>query len=230
MTAPVLKPVDPAIDPLDGAFGGVYGRSVFGSDGFGGPELGAGFSDLYYRILMGTLPPGAYTDDDVAPHAVVRKAAAAGLGSGLELIYQLADEVFPQYATECLGDWEGLYGIGSALLEGSLDARRANLLAAVRGGKPCTVAAFTEQMAGALGEGTFTIYENLTSYNPAEPDDVFFVFVWRDPTQPGTYDTKTAQRIADRFKESHVLITVGESKAFKTNDPYSRTNRDILGA
>ena len=64
----------------------------------------------------------------------------------------------------------------------------------------------------------------------AEEWQIFHAFVHRDPadTENG-YDVANAKRQMDRAAQGHTLITVGESAAFKTNDPYSLTNRDILG-
>lgn len=58
----------------------------------------------------------------------------------------------------------------------------------------------------------------------------FTAFVHREPTDAGTYDIKETQRTLDRIKQAHTLLRVGESDSFKTDDPYSLTDRDLLGS
>lgn len=59
---------------------------------------------------------------------------------------------------------------------------------------------------------------------------VFQVFVHREPTDDGWYSIKLAQRTANRCKLGHTLMLVGESDCFRCDDPYSLTNRDVLGS
>jgi len=180
----------------------------------------------YYRMLLGLRPPGAYDDDDSSLQAIILAGEAEGFGIALEMIEQLPTELSPVTTTECLEDWEELYNV--AVPDGASDAeRRETILGLHRGGKPCNIDGFSEQLEPILG--TFEIQENLAA-DVTEEESIFFVFVFRDPTDPGTYDILAAQRLADRVKEAHLLILVGESEAFQSNDEYSRTNRDIVGA
>lgn len=58
---------------------------------------------------------------------------------------------------------------------------------------------------------------------------VFQLFVHRDPRDAGSYDLQEAQQQADRAKQGHTLIMVGESDQFRAGDPHSLTGRDVLG-
>jgi hypothetical protein len=58
---------------------------------------------------------------------------------------------------------------------------------------------------------------------------IFEAHVIRRPTDPGTYDIKQAQRLCDSVKLGHTLVLVGETDAFKCDDPYSLCDRDLLG-
>jgi hypothetical protein len=71
--------------------------------------------------------------------------------------------------------------------------------------------------------------QRLSNLHADNPDQIFFTFVWRRPGDAGVYDLTSAQRLADRMAPGHVLIAVGESCVFQVNDPYSLTDRDILG-
>lgn len=63
-----------------------------------------------------------------------------------------------------------------------------------------------------------------------EDENIFFAFVHRDPEDGGNYDIVDAQNICDRMKQAHALIYVGESDCFRCDDPYSLTDRDVLGS
>ncbi len=56
----------------------------------------------------------------------------------------------------------------------------------------------------------------------------FHGFVFRDPSDSGTYDINQAQRVLDKAKSGHTLWRIGESNSFKCDDPYSLTDRDVL--
>lgn len=62
------------------------------------------------------------------------------------------------------------------------------------------------------------------------PTNKFFFFVHRDPNDVGNYNVKTAQTVLDRVKSAHTLGIVGESDCFRCDDPYSLTDRDVLGS
>jgi len=66
----------------------------------------------------------------------------------------------------------------------------------------------------------------LTSF----PDPKFTFFVHREPSDPGEYSIRNAQRSMDRFAQGHTVGAVGESDDFLTDDPFSLTDRDVLGS
>ncbi|MCA9667388.1 MAG: DUF2313 domain-containing protein [Myxococcales bacterium] len=60
-------------------------------------------------------------------------------------------------------------------------------------------------------------------------EDLLIAFVHRRPDDPGDYNLAEAQRLADKARQAHTLLLVGESDVFKAGDPYSLCGRDILG-
>lgn len=60
--------------------------------------------------------------------------------------------------------------------------------------------------------------------------EIFYGFVHCDPYDSGEYNLKKAQAILDRIKQAHTFIRIGESDCFRCDDPYSLTERDILGS
>lgn len=64
-----------------------------------------------------------------------------------------------------------------------------------------------------------------------ESDRVYQWYVYRDPTLvPTSYDLKGAQSVLEQMKPAHTVGTAVESKAMLCDDPYSRCDRDPLGA
>jgi hypothetical protein len=78
-----------------------------------------------------------------------------------------------------------------------------------------------------LTHNNVEVIERLASWG-GDAGLVFSIFVHRQPGDDD-YNIKAAQNIADRIKHAHTLITVGESDCFRCDDPYSRTDRDVLG-
>lgn len=62
------------------------------------------------------------------------------------------------------------------------------------------------------------------------PEDIYFAFVHRRPGDSGNYDLVAAQRLCDKAAPGHALLIVGESDCFRCDDPYSLTDRDVLGS
>lgn len=68
-----------------------------------------------------------------------------------------------------------------------------------------------------------------TTTAPSTASLIYQTFVHRRPSDAGSYDLVNAQRLADRLAQGHAPIIVGESVSFETDDPYSLTDRDLLG-
>jgi hypothetical protein len=87
------------------------------------------------------------------------------------------------------------------------------------------------RIAYSLLRNNVELHEYRADQIPADdPARIFWAFVHRDPNDGGAYDLAGAQRICDRVKWGHSLIIVGESDCFRCDDPFSLTERDILGA
>lgn len=87
------------------------------------------------------------------------------------------------------------------------------------------------RIAYDLQRNNVELHEYRADQVPADdPERIFWAFIHRDPSDGGSYDIAGAQRISDRVKWGHTQIIVGESDCFRCEDPYSLTDRDILGA
>lgn len=69
----------------------------------------------------------------------------------------------------------------------------------------------------------------LSIVDPLASNHKFFFFVHRSPLDAGNYSIAEAQSAIDKIKSGHTLGGVGESDYFLTDDPYSLTDRDVLG-
>jgi len=80
-------------------------------------------------------------------------------------------------------------------------------------------------------ENNVEIIEHTLATVPAgDPEEKFHAFVHRDPDDAGTYQLDKAQRELDRAKQAHTYMRIGESDCFRCDDPYSLTDRDVLGS
>lgn len=87
----------------------------------------------------------------------------------------------------------------------------------------------TTQVQYDTDHNNVELIERLQSYG-GDAGFVFLAFVHRDPDDAvNSYNITEAQRQADRLKQAHGLILVGESDCFRCDDNYSLTDRDILG-
>jgi hypothetical protein len=59
---------------------------------------------------------------------------------------------------------------------------------------------------------------------------IYAFYLYRPPTDPGTYYVGVAQEILDDFVQSHTKGKVIESIAMICDDPYSLCDRDLIGA
>ena len=93
---------------------------------------------------------------------------------------------------------------------------------------------FQEALASILGQesGDVVVIETTRAQAIAQNDDqeIYRFFVYRDPTDPGTYDIVAAQEEIDRIAQSHTKGHAIESIGMIVNDPFSLVNRDIIGA
>lgn len=175
-------------------------------------------------------------DTDCTARILAYGAATAAGGHGHLLLDLLETELFPQLASELLPEWEAMLEIVPP--SGATDdERREALLTKWRGGVSLSVGDLRKVLAPVLDQLEANV--DIREADPTETSGtcgVFTAFVFRDPTLAGadggtaSYNIREAQRACDRLKSGHVRILVGESEDFLTNDPYSLTNRDILGS
>lgn len=114
--------------------------------------------------------------------------------------------------------------------EVSLVRRKAGLLA-WNAGATYDAAADVETLWVAHGSqvNNVDVAEFLTS-EVNDASDIFFGFVKRSSFDLESYDLANAQRVADRAKQAHTLLLVGESNEFAVDDLMSLVDRDTLGA
>lgn len=80
-------------------------------------------------------------------------------------------------------------------------------------------------------ENNVEIYEQTKAYCDLVGDAsrIFEATVIRRPSDSGSCDLATAQRVCDSAKQAHTLIIVGESDEFLCDDDGSLCDRDLLG-
>lgn len=143
----------------------------------------------------------------------------------------LIEEADPRTAVELLPEYERELDLEST---GSTAERQARITAwTIRqaGYKPQD---FYDALAPLLGTPItdFLIIERSPQQASSafgDQREIFRFFIYRDPTQPGTYQIDDAQDLVDSMKPSHTAGYVIESVNFLIEDPFSLTDRDVLG-
>lgn len=187
----------------------------------------------FARMLIRLWPPGRFLTD---PDSVIYKLMLAN-GDELARLQQrqidLLEEADPRTTSELLPEWERQYGLTDT--SGTDDERRARLQTRILSlfGFSTRPADYQQMLAPVLDLDPAQVQVIEISAAAAaavnRPRDVYKFYIFRDPALPGAPDLVFAQDEVDRVKHSHTRGTVIESVSFKTDDPKSLTDRDLLG-
>jgi len=166
-----------------------------------------------------------------APDGGVGAAELLALGDTVDAattqtVEAIRDESFPDTATEMLDEWEAALGLPSQTNQ-SAATRRASILAATRstfGGSPADIlAAIRAIVPGA------TLQETPAVLLP-DPREVFRYCVGLgaayDDVETRTKVSAVCTRMQPAYAQHRLVATV----TFKTDDPLSLTDRDVLGS
>ncbi len=187
--------------------------------------------EAYARMMKLLLPPGPLWRLDADSNlSKVFLAASDELvrvdGRGETLIA----EADPRTADELLPDWERLLDLDST---GTLDERRSRVVARLIARQRYRPADFQLALAPLLGQDVADVVVIETSRADAiatgDDRDIYRAHIYRDPTEPGTYDLAAAQALCDAIKPAHTEVKVIESIDFLCDDPFSLCDRDLLG-
>lgn len=207
-----------------------------------GAALGSGAADTrgaYQRQLMELLPPGIVWrllgDSQLSRFLL---AAAEELGRLHCRAGDMLIEVDTTTTGELLTDWEGLFGLRPA--DGDLPPqRRAAVTARLVRRQRFRPIDYQRALAPILGQDVEDVdVRERTRANvipmavilSIDQREIFRYFIYRDPGLPGNYSVTDAQALVDAMQPAHTKGYVIESIDFKTDDPLSLTDRDLLGA
>lgn len=181
----------------------------------------------YTRMLAALLPPGRVWRLVDSVLLKLLTASADELGRVDARAADLLDEAIPSTAVELLPEYESELGIDAAT---TIEERQARIVARRIARQRYRPADFVAALEPLLG--TVTVIETSHALAVAMGDvrEIFRFFIYRDPTDPGTYYLDAAQELVDAMKPSHTAGHVIESDDFLCDDPYSLCDRDILGA
>lgn len=151
-----------------------------------------------------------------------------GLGFAWAQLEELLENYLPDRATRLLPRWEAICGIQPGPRD-TYQQRRNRILAFMRQIAGYSVDQIVKAVAPVLAcqPSDLTVIENTNT--GLNPEVVWIWFIFRDPSVPGSPDVPAAQRIIDQMRPAHTLGVVGQSRNFLCDDPFSLTDRDILG-
>lgn len=193
------------------------------------PALAA--PNAYSGMLASLLPPGRLWRLTGSTLANLFAACADELGRFDARVKNLLDEDDPSTASELLPDYQRELAIGATSSNAELSAQVVARTVAQQGFRPID---FQNALAKplALAPSSISVIERTPAQASAMGgvSEIYRFFIYRDPTQPGTYFLSSAQAIVDTIKPSHTIGTVIESVNFLCDDPHSLCDRDLLGA
>jgi uncharacterized protein YmfQ (DUF2313 family) len=185
----------------------------------------------YASMLINLLPPGKVW------RLVGSQLRDLFIGSADELtrlherIDNLLDESVPTTLSELLAEAESELALAPT---GTTTERKARVVSRQLARQRYRPVDFQNALALLLGQaaGSVVVIERTPSSAVviADAREIFRFFIYRDPTAPGTYYLTSAQQLVNQIKPSHTVGHVIESISFLCDDPYSLTDRDLLGA
>lgn len=192
-------------------------------------------TDLEFaRMLVRLWPSGKYRRDPESNIFKAMRAAGDELARLQQRQIDLLTESDPRTTSELLPEWEEQHGLIDS--SGTEDERRARLETRILSlfGFSTRPADWRAVLAPVLdlNPAQIVIIEvnAVDAAAVGRPRDHYLFFIYRNPALPGTPDIEFAQAEVDRIKHSHTRGTVIESIDFLTDDPFSLTDRDLLGA
>ena len=188
-------------------------------------------ADSYASALAALLPPGRLwrlLGAALLPKLLLGSAdELARLDARAEV---LRLESIPTNATELLSEYEAELEL---VATGTNAERRARIVARYIARQRYRPADFQLALAPLLGQlaAAVVVIERTPAQAVAMGDarEIFRFFIYRNPASPGTYDLAGAQALITKIKPSHTLGYAIESINFLCDDPYSLTDRDLLG-
>lgn len=228
-----LLPAGAALHPG----GGGAAEDAFQFDAFenafqGGKEAPAVVVARYARMLMNLLPPGKLWRwiGDALLYKLLA-ACADELGRLEARSAQLLDESISSTAAELIPEYERELDLPSDGTDAERQARVVALEFAQQGVRPVD---FQTALAPLLGQDAVDVVvierSRADAIAMADDREIYRFFVYRNPALTGTYYLAAAQALVDKIAQSHTKGHVIESVNFLTDDPFSLTDRDVLGA
>ncbi len=186
----------------------------------------------YSRMMMALLPPGRlWRTVASGTLATVFAGCADELGRVEARTTDLLNEADPSTAVELLPEYESELRLPST---GTTAERQARVVSRTIVRQRYRPVDFQNALAPllALAPANVVIIERTHAQASAMGDDreIFRFFIYRDPTQPGTYYLASAQALVNTIKPSHTIGTVIESVNALYDSPFSLYDRDLMGA
>lgn len=188
--------------------------------------------DAHGNMLVSLLPPGKLWR--LIPGASTLRDLLLGCSSELATVVgrgvDLLNESDPSTALELLPEYESELDLTAAA---TTEERRARIVALRIRRQRFRPVDFQSALAALLGQDPddVVVIERSRAFAIAVGEDreIFRFFIYRDPSEPGTYFIDSAQEVVDKMKPSHTVGYVIESASMLCDDPFSLCDRDILG-
>lgn len=186
--------------------------------------------NAYTGMMLALLPPGRVWRLVESTLFKLFAGAADELGRLDARSLALVEEADPRTAVELLPEYEEELGLDSTGTTAERQARVVARTIARQRYRPSDIATALAPLLG-LDASDLVVIETSHAAAVAMGDvrEIYRFFVSRDPQLGGTWFVASAQALLDKIKPSHTLGFVIESDDFEVEDPFSVTDRDIVG-
>lgn len=186
----------------------------------------------YRRMTRELLPPGrVWRWLSSSLLFKVFDACAEEVGRIEARVRDLFFESDPTTALELVPEYEAELDLEAS---GTIEERQARIVARHVARQRVRPVDYQNALAPLLGQepADVVVIERSRADAIAMNDDreIYRFFIYRDPALPGAYYVDAAQALVDAIAHSHTQGHVIESIDFLCDDPFSLTDRDILGA
>jgi hypothetical protein len=146
-------------------------------------------------------------------------------------VSDMLNEAEPPTALELLPEYEAELDLVAA---STTAERRANIEALLVRRQRFRPIDFQQSLSAllALAPADIVIIERTAAFALSIGDgrEIFYFFVYRNPSLAGTYFLASAQAVIDKMEPSNTIGTAIESIDAQYDDPHTLYDRDLLGA
>ncbi len=184
----------------------------------------------YARMCKLLLPAGKWRLDQDSNLSKLFLAVGDELTRVSGRASDLIEEADPRTTSELLPEFERMLNLSD---DGTDEARRARIVGRLVQRQGFRPADFQQALALILGQAEEDVIViergRVFAVEVGDDQEIFRFFIYRDPSDPGSYSIDDAQDVINLMQPAHAQGHAIEEIAFKCDEPTSLCDRDLLG-